>query len=179
VNQRGQREILGFDVGPAESHDFWLAFLRSLANRGLRGTRLVISDAYAELRWAIAEVLTGAIWQRCSVHFMRNLLALVPKRVQTVAAAWVRTIHPDPASARDQLRKVARALAAKLPPVSALLRSAEGEILTYMAVLDQPLAEAALDEHDQTSESGDRAAGRSRWHLSERPSSVAVSWSGA
>jgi len=112
---------------------------------------------------------------------MRNLLALVPKRVQTATAAWVRTIfaQPDPASARDQLRKVARVLAAKLPRVSELLCSAEGEILTYMAVLDQPLAEAALDEHDQTSESGDRAADRSRWHLPERPSSVAVGWSGA
>lgn len=60
MNQRGQREILGFDVGPAKGHDFWLVFLRSLANRGLRGTRLVISNAYAGLKRAIAEVLTGA-----------------------------------------------------------------------------------------------------------------------
>ena len=87
VNQSGQREILGFDVGPAESHDFWLAFLRSLAKRGLRGTRLVISDAHEGLKQAIAEVLTGASWQRCRVHFMRNLLALVPKKAQTVTAA--------------------------------------------------------------------------------------------
>ncbi len=135
VNQSGQREILGFDVGPAESHDFWLAFLRSLASRGLRGTRLVISDAHEGLKQAIAEVLTGASWQRCRVHFMRNLLALVPRRVQTVTAAWVRAIfaQPDPASARDQLDKVARALEAKLPRVSELLRSAEDDILAYMA----------------------------------------------
>jgi putative transposase len=134
VNQSGQREILGFDVGPAESHDFWLAFLRSLAKRGLRGTRLVISDAHEGLKQAIAEVLTGASWQRCRVHFMRNLLALVPKKAQTVTAAWVRTIfaQPDQASARDQLDKVARALESKLPRVSQLLRDAEADVLAHM-----------------------------------------------
>jgi transposase-like protein len=135
VTQRGQREILGFDVGPAESHAFWLGFLRGLAKRGLRGTRLVISDAHEGLKQAIAEVLAGAAWQRCRVHFMRNLLALVPKRAQTVTAAWVRTIfaQPDPASARDQLDKVARALESKLPRVIKLLRNAEDDILAYMA----------------------------------------------
>ena len=135
VNQSGQREILGFDVGPAESHDFWLTFLRSLAKRGLSGTRRVISDAHEGLKQAIAEVLTGASWQRCRVHFMRNLLALVPRRAQTVTAAWVRTIfaQPDAASARDQLDKVAQALESKLPRVSELLRNAEDDVLAYMA----------------------------------------------
>jgi len=135
VNQSGQREILGFDVGPAESHDFWLAFLRSLAKRGLRGTRLVVSDAHEGLKQAIAEVLAGASWQRCRVHFMRNLLALVPKKAQTVTAAWVRTIfaQPDQASARDQLDKVAQALEPKLPRVSQLLRDAEDDVLAHMA----------------------------------------------
>jgi putative transposase len=135
VNQSGQREVVGFDVGPAESHDFWLAFLRSLAKRGLRGTKLVISDAHEGLKQAIAEVLAGASWQRCRVHLMRNLLALVPKRAQTVTAAWVRTIfaQPDQASARDQLEKVAHALELKLPRVSQLLRDAEDDIPAYMA----------------------------------------------
>ncbi|MDD5264417.1 MAG: IS256 family transposase [Candidatus Bipolaricaulis sp.] len=134
VTQSGQREILGFDIGPAESHDFWLGFLRGLAQRGLRGTHLVISYAYEDLKQAIAEVLAGAAWQRCRVHFMRNLLALVPKRAQTVTAAWVRSIfaQPDASSARDQLDKVARALESKLPRVSELLRSAEHDILAYM-----------------------------------------------
>jgi len=135
VTQSGQREILGFDVGPAESHDFWLGFLRGLAKRGLRGTRLVISDAHEGLKQAIAEVLAGATWQRCRVHFMRNLLALVPKKAQTVTAAWVRTIfaQPDQVSARDQLDRVARALEAKLPRVSQLLRDAEDDVLAHMA----------------------------------------------
>lgn len=135
VNQSGQREILGFDVGPAESHDFWLGFLRGLAKRGLRGTRLVISDAHEGLKQAIAEVLTGASWQRCRVHFMRNLLALVPKKAQTVTAAWVRTIfaQPDQASAREQLDRVARAFESKLPRVSELLRDAEDDVLAHMA----------------------------------------------
>lgn len=135
VTQSGQREILGFDVGPGESHDFWLGLLRSLTQRGLRGTRLVISDAHEGLKQAIAEVFGGAAWQRCRVHFMRNLLALVPKRARTVTAAWVRTIfaQPDPAAARDQLDKVARALESKLPRVTELLRSAEDDILAYMA----------------------------------------------
>ena len=135
VNQSGQREILGFDVGPAESHDFWLGFLRGLAKRGLRGTRLVVSDAHEGLKQAIAEVLSGASWQRCRVHFMRNLLALVPRKAQTVTAAWVRTIfaQPDQASARDQLDRVARALESKLPRVSQLLRDAEDDVLAHMA----------------------------------------------
>ena len=76
--QSGEREVLGFDVGPSEDGAFWSAFLRSLVARGLSGVRLVTSDAHRGLKSAVAAVLVGASWQRCRVHFMRNALSLVP-----------------------------------------------------------------------------------------------------
>ena len=78
VTTEGERQVLGIDVGPSEDRAFWTAFLRSLVKRGLKGVRLVISDAHEGLKQAIGTVLTGTTWQRCRVHFMRNLLATVP-----------------------------------------------------------------------------------------------------
>ena len=102
VTSSGEREVLGLDVGPTESGAFWLAFLRSLVARGLDGVRLVISDAHGGLKAAIASVLQGAAWQRCRVHFVRDVLAVVPKSAQQMIAATIRTVfvQPDPASAR-------------------------------------------------------------------------------
>jgi transposase-like protein len=80
VNQDGQREVLGLDVGPSEDGAFWLAFLRSLVAGGLKGVKLVTSNAHEGLKAAIASVLQGTSWQRCRTHLMRNALALVPKR---------------------------------------------------------------------------------------------------
>lgn len=82
VSEAGHRSVLGVDTGPSEDHAFWTSFLRSLVRRGLKGVRLAISDAHEGLRQAIAKVLGGATWQRCRVHFMRNLLAVVPKTAQ-------------------------------------------------------------------------------------------------
>ena len=79
VNDQGQRTVLGAATGPSEDHQFWTSFLRSLVKRGLKGVRLVISDAHEGLRQAIAKVLHGATWQRCRVHFMRNLLSTRPQ----------------------------------------------------------------------------------------------------
>ena len=87
VTAAGVREVLGVDVGPSEDGAFWLAFLRSLVARGLRGVRLVTSDAHEGLRQAIGAVLHGASWQRCRVHFLRNALALVPKTAQQLIAS--------------------------------------------------------------------------------------------
>ncbi len=92
VTQSGDREILGFDIGLSEEAAFWAAFLRDLVARGLRGVQLVISDAHTGLQAAIRQVLQGASWQRCRVHFMRNLLVHVPKPAQTMVSALVRTI---------------------------------------------------------------------------------------
>jgi transposase-like protein len=118
VTRTGEREVLGFDVGPAESYGFWLSFLRGLASRGLSRVKLVISDAHVGLRQALSEVLAGASWQRCRVHFMRNLLGLVPQKAQGLVGAWVRTIfvQPDERSAREQLEFVARSPERGFPP---------------------------------------------------------------
>jgi transposase-like protein len=92
----GHREVLGFDVGDSEDGAFWTAFLRSLKARGLGGVQLVISDAHAGLKAAIGSVLLGAAWQRCRVHFLRNVLARVPKGSAEMVAATIRTIFAQP-----------------------------------------------------------------------------------
>ena len=160
VRRTGERDVLGFDVGPAESYEFWLSVLRELVRRGLHGVKLVISDAHDGLKQAIAEVLTGASWQRCRVHFMRNLLSLVPKRGQSMVAAWVRTIfaQPDQGAARKQLGQVAVTLAKKLPRAAELLLEAEEDVLAHMGLPAQSLAAATLHEHPRAGEPGDRAA---------------------
>jgi len=135
VRSDGVREVLGCDVGPTESGAFWEAFLRRLVERGLAGVKLVISDAHAGLKDAIAAILAGAAWQRCRVHFMRNLLALVPKHSQAMVSAAVRTIfaQPDLAQAKARLREVAHSLRGRFPRVAELLLSAEEDVLAYMA----------------------------------------------
>ena len=80
VNSDGRREVLGMDIGPSEAETFWTAFLRKLARRGLRGVKLVISDAHEGIKAAIAKVL-NATWQRCRVHFMRNAWRTLAKAV--------------------------------------------------------------------------------------------------
>lgn len=135
VRETGEREVLGFDLGPAEDGAFWLAFLRSLVARGLAGVQLVISDAHEGLRQAIPVVLNGATWQRCRVHFMRNVLAHVPKAAQAMVAASIRTVfaQPDQMSARAQLDQVAMGLERRFPRAAEALRGAEEEVLAYMA----------------------------------------------
>jgi len=134
VTSTGEREVLGFDVGAAESHGFWVSFLRGLASRGLAGVKLVISDAHVGLRQALSEVLAGASWQRCRVHFMRNLLGLVTRGAQPLVGAWVRTIfaQPDQEAARDQL-ELAGSLEGKYPKAADLLREAGEDVITHMA----------------------------------------------
>jgi transposase-like protein len=90
VNSDGRREVLGMDVGPSEAEPFWTEFLRKLARRGLRGVKLVISDAHEGLKAAISKVLC-ATWQRCRVHFMRNALAHAGKSGRRVVSAFMAT----------------------------------------------------------------------------------------
>lgn len=134
VTEQGERTVLGAATGASEDHQFWTSFLRQLVKRGLRGVRLVISDAHEGLRQAIAKVLHEASWQRCRVHFMRNVLSIVPKQAQDAVAAIVRTIfaQPDHASAMTQLREVAGMLSSKFPQVAELLEEAAEDVLAHL-----------------------------------------------
>ena len=133
VTSGGERQVLGVDVGPSEDRAFWTAFLRGLVKRGLKGVRLVISDAHTGLTQAISTVLSGTSWQRCRVHFMRNLLATVPHAAREAIAAIVRTIfaQPDHASALVQLRKVAEGLRGRFAAAARLLEEAAEDVLAY------------------------------------------------
>jgi len=133
VTLDGERHVLGVDVGASEDRGFWTAFLRSLVKRGLAGVRLVVSDAHEGLKAAIGTVLSGATWQRCRVHFMRNLLATVPQAMREPIAAIVRTVfaQPDYPSAMTQLHKVADGLRARFPQAAALLEDAAEDILAH------------------------------------------------
>jgi putative transposase len=133
VRDDGVREVLGVDIGPSEDVVLWRGFLQGLVARGLRGVRLVTSDAHCGLKQAIREVFVGAGWQRCRVHFMRNVIAQVPKSAQAMVAATVRTIfeQPDRAAARAQVRQVCTTLQERFPKVVALVEDAEGDILSF------------------------------------------------
>jgi putative transposase len=133
VTALGDREVLGIDVGDSEDGAFWTAFLRGLRARGLGGVELVISDHHLGLKQAIGAVFVGASWQRCRVHFMRNVLSRVPKASAEMVAAAIRTIfaQPDPAHVRSQLDEVARMLDAKFPDVAAMLRDACEDLLAF------------------------------------------------
>jgi len=134
VNTQGRREVLGLAVGPAETEKFWKGFLRGLIGRGLAGVQLVISDAHAGLRKAVGHIL-GASWQRCRVHFMRDVLAHVHKRHQSMVAAVIRTAfaQQDQAAARDQWRETADSLRARFARVAEMMDAAEDEVLAHTA----------------------------------------------
>jgi transposase-like protein len=133
VTADGGREVLGLDVGDSEDGAFWTAFLRSLKARGLQGVQLVISDAHTGLKQAISAVMAGAAWQRCRVHFLRNVLARVPRGSAEMVAAAIRTIFAQPTAAEviEQVDKVAAMLAPKFPAVAALLADAREELTAF------------------------------------------------
>lgn len=134
VNADGRREILGMDIGPSEAETFWTGFLRKLARRGLRGVKLVVSDAHEGIKASVAKVLTAS-WQRCRVHFMRNALAHAGKSGRRVVSAFIATAfaQDDAAMARTQWRAVADQLRPKLPKLAALMDDAEPDVLAYMS----------------------------------------------
>lgn len=133
VNTDGGREVLGMRVGPSEAEPFWTDFLRSLMRRGLRGIKLVISDAHEGLKAAIFKVF-NATWQRCRVHFMRNAMAHVGKGQRTMVAALLRTVfaQDNEAESRRQWRVVADQLREKYPKISQLMDASEDEVLAHM-----------------------------------------------
>jgi putative transposase len=133
VNGDGRREVLGMDIGPSEAETFWTAFLRKLARRGLRGVKLVVSDAHEGIKATVSKVL-NASWQRCRVHFMRNALAHAGKSGRRVVSAFIATAfaQDDAETARTQWRKVADQLRPKLPKLAGFLDQAETDVLAYM-----------------------------------------------
>lgn len=135
VTAQGGREVLGVDVGDSEAETFWTSFLRSLKARGLTGVRLVISDAHEGLRAAIRKTLQGSSWQRCRVHYVRNLLAPVPKASQEMVAAAFRSIFTltTPADVKSRWDEVAVMLADRFPKAAALMDSANTDVLAFSA----------------------------------------------
>ena len=133
VSADGRREVLGHALGDSETEEFWTEFFRSLRERGLSGVQLVISDAHRGLVAAVAAVLQGASWQRCRVHFLRNVLAKVRKGDAEMVAAAVRTIFAQPTApaVRDQVDSVASLLDVKFPAVAELLRDAKADLTAF------------------------------------------------
>jgi transposase-like protein len=134
VNTDGRREVLGIAIGASQAEPFWTKFLRSLADRGLRGVKLVISDDHKGLRAAAARVL-HATQQRCRVHWMRNILAHAGKAQRPMVAALLKTIFAQDtaAGAREQWRKVADTLRPRFQKVSEIMDKSEEDVLAYMA----------------------------------------------
>ena len=133
ANTEGRREILGLTVGPSEAEPFWTDFLRQLANRGLRGVKLVIADAHLGLRAAVDKVLSATV-QRCRVHFMRNALAYVPKGQREMVAAAIRTafVQEDVKAASRQWRQIADSLRPRFEKLAQLMDEAETDVLAFM-----------------------------------------------
>jgi putative transposase len=133
VSADGRREVLGCAVGDSETEAFWADFLRGLRERGLGGVQLVISDSHRGLTNAITAVLTGATWQRCRVHFMRNVLSRVSKGHAEMVAATIRTIFAQPTAdtVAAQVDTVAATLERQFPAVAGLLLDAKADVTAF------------------------------------------------
>jgi putative transposase len=133
VNPDGRREVLGLDIGPSEAETFWTDFLRKLRRRGLRGVKLVISDAHEGIKAAVSKVL-HATWQRCRVHFMRNVLAHAGKSGRRVVSAFIATAFAQETqeAASTQWRAVSDQIRPKVPKLAGIMDEAEHDVLAYM-----------------------------------------------
>ncbi|MGD0866645.1 MAG: IS256 family transposase [Rhizomicrobium sp.] len=133
VNNDGRREVLGMEIGTSEAEPIWTEFLRKLTRRGLRGVKLVVSDAHEGIKAAVSKVLC-ATWQRCRVHFMRNVLAHSGKSGRRVVAAFIATAFAQetPEAAGTQWRAVADQIRPKVPKLAAIMDDAENDVLAYM-----------------------------------------------
>jgi putative transposase len=134
VNTDGRREVLGVATGPSEAEVFWKSFLRSLADRGLRGTKLVIADDHKGLRAAASKIFHATL-QRCRIHWMRNALAHVPAKQRPAVSAMIKTIFAQETAreAHDQWNSVAEALRERAPRLAALMDEARDDVLAYTA----------------------------------------------
>jgi putative transposase len=135
VSMDGNREVLGCAVGHSEDGAFWTEFLRSLRARGLKGVRLVISDQHLGLKAAVEAVMVGSAWQRCRVHFMRNVLARVKRTNTHMVIAAIQTIfaQPDATSVREQFDRIVGTLEGQFPDVATMLTDAKEDLLAFSA----------------------------------------------
>jgi Transposase, Mutator family len=164
VHQSGRREVIGLDLGEAETEAFWREFLRGLRARGLVGVRLCVSDAHQGLKTAIATVL-GCPWQRCSVHFLRDMLGHVAKTQQPMIAAAIRGIFQAAGltEAHQRLVEVVDRLQPLAPKVARLLEAAEAELLAFYQLPRES--------------TGPSCAPPTRWNESTARSAAAPTWS--
>lgn len=135
VNDDGEREVIGVEVAAGEMMHAWKGFLERLVARGLHGVQLVVSDAHSGLQAAIRGVLNGCTWQRCTVHFLRNVLSHMPRKAQGFASAAVRNIfrQPDLENAREAAGKAIALLEERYPDAARLVRDAEDDVLAFMS----------------------------------------------
>ena len=135
VTMDGHREVLGCAVGDSEDGAFWTSFLRSLRARGLSGMRLVISDQHLGLKAAVEAVMVGSAWQRCRVHFMRNVLARVKRGSTHMVIAAIQTIfaQPDAPAVREQFDRIVGTLGSQFPDVATMLADAKEDLLAFSA----------------------------------------------
>jgi putative transposase len=138
VNSDGRREVLGMEIGTSEAEPIWTGFLRKLTRRGLRGVKLVVSDAHEGIKAAVSKVLCAS-WQRCRVHFMRNVLAHAGKSGRRVVSAFIATAFAQdtPEAACTQWRSVADQIRPKVPKLAAIMDGAEPDVLAYMTFLKE------------------------------------------
>jgi len=151
ANTDGRREVLGLEIGTSEAEPIWTEFLRKLTRRGLRGVKLVVSDAHESIKTAVSKVL-NATWQRCRVHFMRNALAHAGKSGRRVVSAFVATAFAQetPEAASTQWRNVADQIRPKVPKLANLMDEAENDVLAYMTFPKQHWAKLhSTDEIDK------------------------------
>jgi putative transposase len=135
VSMDGHREVLGCDVGDSEDGAFWTEFLRSLRARGLSGVRLVISDQHLGLKAAVEAVMVGSAWQRCRVHFMRNVLTRVKRNNTHMVIAAIQTIfaQPDARAVREQFDRIVATLGDQFPDIATMLTDAKEDLLAFSA----------------------------------------------
>ena len=134
INALGYREVLGIAVGDSEAEGFWRQFLGSLKERGLTGTRLVISDAHLGLTAAINRMFQGSSWQRCRVHFLRNLLSHVPKVGQDMVAAAMKAVFviQKPEQVRAHWQQVTEMLRKQFPGAVPVMEAARDDVLAFL-----------------------------------------------
>lgn len=133
VNEQGYREVVGMQVARGEMEPAWAGFLESLKHRGLHGVELVISDAHTGLKAARRKVMTGVPWQRCRVHFMRNMLAYVPKKAQGFVSATLKAVFETESyeQAKEMVKQAVKVLEVDYPMVAELLEGAQEDVLAY------------------------------------------------